>query len=226
MKYGLLVKNTKNNYQIDNTNRSINLIKKQLVNIPNSSAGRVGSVTNFPAKIHNATKLIAADSSEYIRVGGMNRVGSGNANAFIMQPISESVAGTVRVWEFGDSPVNWHQQKMGLVVLDNNGKNVLFNSNWGLLKIVNAILLPTSQGRTYWSYDLPAGKELAFCIGGGNQSRFETGYQGEFWGHYWRRRGNKLEIKFLMDTLYTTASEWFDASLFPITILILDVTGL
>lgn len=223
MPHGLLCVGTSTSYQIDGYNKSLGLIKKQSFQCPkgNLLPGGNHADTPFPNPVSSNTKLIAATSNSWVRIGG-NAYGR---NATVLQPW-EGPAAYVNIWEFGDTPINYWKQKTGVVVLNPDTGQVVYNSNWGVLKVLYTNIVQIWP-QNLWTYTLPNdGKSYAFCIGGGTQSRFEDGDFGEWWSYYWRLNGRTLEVKWLMDTQYRSPSYWNDQSQIPLFLMIIDVTGM
>lgn len=221
--YGFFVRGDHGQYQIDGVNPGINLLNKQQHNL---SGGRVRSSPRGPGErgywvsplSHQpATVLVAVNSATWTCVNW-------DATGFYLgQPLDAS-AGLATLYEFGTGSGVWPSSDYGLSVFNADGVEV-FNSNWRPLRVHDAIVV---NSYTSYSMSLPAGRQYAIAFSGGADGQKKKGGASdiaEFWRCYCRIINNQLEVNYFSWQWFVMPVDVFSETLFPMSILIIDVTN-
>lgn len=228
MKHGFICFSKTGRMQVDSTNIALGLIRKQVFNCPRRQTSGQGVIDDvpFPIRVHDRTRMIAAKSNFWVRIGGQ-ALKSANNNAYVSLPFSNVPSGQITVWEFGDAPVNHRHQKMGVVVKNPQTGETVYNSNWGVVDIlhVQTINIQPTGG---WSMTLPNnGQDVAVVVGGGSQVRVDQDEYMEWSSLYWRINGSKLEIQSFVERFARPYSGFYGSSCqIPIFLIIVNVAGL
>ncbi|EJG2210203.1 TPA: hypothetical protein ACXNC1_002435 [Proteus mirabilis] len=219
-KYGIIIKGKDRHVQIDSFNTVMNCIRKQTVVMKGGIvSGNQGYYTELPNAPHSSTKLFAVSPNNvFVKVIGGAIKGS-DKNIQISQPYNDS-SGSVDVFEFGDFPNNIFKEKYGVVIKNSSTKQTVYNSNWGVLKIVGYFIASWKEDI---DYQLPNIKDLAFVFGGGMGGIWEDGFEGAWMDTFIKRVGNTLQVRYKEVVLWSTGSANRDLSRFPSTCLIIDV---
>lgn len=226
MKAGFVCIADNNKVQLDSIHTCMSLIRKQSFYCPRKQInGRIDDVP-FPITVSGNTRMIAARANFWVRIGGQTYK-TGNGNASVQLPFYNTPTGTITVWEFGEGRTNHWNEKIGIVVINPDNGNVVYNSNWAIANIIHFQKITVNNG---WSMTLPGNpNNCAVVVGGGNSYRADSDEYVEFNSLFWRINGSKLEIQSMTDIFARPGilgGQNPSRFTMPLFIMIVDVTGL
>ncbi|OCQ54098.1 hypothetical protein Ppb6_00648 [Photorhabdus australis subsp. thailandensis] len=203
--------------QIDGKYQNMDLTDKKTFVAPggysykNSSTER-GSMTRGNGAFSPSTNIIAVDSNDWVAPIGdsvYQAPGAGRAN--------------VTTYGFGTDKKHWFKSTHGLSVLNDKGQEV-YNSNWAALRVVDVFNLSHVKK---WAYEIPPSKQYAMVMGGGRVEYIASQMRAYGYCYFMRKIGNRFEVEY-RESLWWFRDEdegSYVAQDFPLSILILDVTG-
>lgn len=223
-KYGAVIIGDNRNVQIDQSNHVSAFIRKQVVSMRGGIInGGEGYYTQLPIEAHKNTKMFAIIPSAGIHVKLLDLgISNGKRNVTLNQPINDR-SGTVEVYEFGDYENNIFNEKIGLVVRNPQTRKTVYNSNWGVMNVVDYFI---ADWRTDFDHNLTNNPNLAFVFGGGMGGIWRDGQEGSWSDSFITREGNVLKVKLMDASLFGTGSTDSDMSYFSSTCIIVDVTNI
>lgn len=219
-KYGIVIRGENRQVQIDSHNQVMCCLGRRVIRMTGGiTSNNEGYSQEFTIPPHPNTKLLAISPKHaFIRI--TSRIVNNKMKAvYISQPCYDS-EGIVDIYEFGDQPNNIFNEKYGLVVKNSKTKKTVYNSNWGILKIVDYFIVPQKENI---NYPLPNIKDLAFVFGGGMAGICEDGFEGALMETFIRREGNVLQIRYKEIIKWATNVAREEISRFPATCLVIDV---
>ncbi|WP_434523865.1 hypothetical protein [Photorhabdus asymbiotica] len=203
--------------QIDGRYQNMDLTVKKTFGAPGGystkdSYSERGRLTKWNEILSPSTSIIAIDSNDWvvsIDEGVYQAAGANRAN--------------VTIYGFGTDKKHWFKSTHGLSVLNDKGQEV-YNSNWAALRVVDVFNLGHIKK---WAYQIPPGKQYAMVMSGGRLEYVMAQNRAIEFVYFMRKIGNRFEVE------YRESMWWFRdedensyvAQDFPLSILILDVTG-
>lgn len=229
--YGGQFINDKKTYQIDGTNMGICLLAKQTISLKGGSIPTQGGQTGYigkPAKqMATGTFLVCVNSPTWCKVLGMNSLISARSNYYLFQSIFNSPnggntpGGTATCYEFGTyESAPKPSGSYGMQIFNESGK-VVYDSRLPPLRVYKSIV----QENTEVTVALPNdGRTYAFSVTGGMNGNIA--WAGEGWQVFGRINGRNVEVKYLIDSLFSGSSGSDIMAYMTLFLLIVDVTDL
>lgn len=220
MGYGLQVRGEHGILQIDGLYKNMSLYKKATFSLPggsegSSSWGEYGKWVHYPFTAPPES-LLAFIPSQYCVV---------NFDLGGIEQLYGSPAGQCEIFCFTGDNTHYFQSTYGVQVRNPNTLQEVFNSNWVILRIVDVFNL--EGGASGWKYTIPNGKKYAIAVGGGMKKYTTNGERMYGDSTCFKISDNTFHIDVLRESWWYRDEDEkaYTASLFGLSILIIDVTG-